>query len=404
MASSKHTAPVESTLPGREHLRRLVENKRTLIVVGAGGVGKTTTAAALGVQAARLGRTVLVLTVDPAKRLATSLGLEAFGNEEVAVAEALFSEAGVPLGEGSLSAMMLDTKSTFDSLIRRYASPATQRRIMHNPFYLQASTALAGSQEYMAMEKLYEVRESSRYDLIILDTPPTSNALDFLEAPNRMEDFLGSNSIRVLTRSLRSAGRMGFGIMRLNRWVFKGLNRFIGAESFFRLLEFIESFQEMYDGFKTRARRVRDLFRQEDVAFIIVSATDQASIDEAFFFHDELRRNGMPFGSLLVNRVREERVPPSAMENLEAHLKEQAQGLDLLAAYSEAHVDALLRSVDQTCRSYATLVAFDEERLAEVTNHLASHPEKMLAVPLFQHDIHHIKALASFGDRLVDVS
>ncbi len=388
---------------GNANIRELVENKRTLIVVGSGGVGKTTTSAALGVQAARLGRKVLVLTVDPARRLATSLGLEKLVNEASVISPQLFKDAGIDCGQGSLSAMMLDTKSTFDALINRYASPSTQSKIMDNPFYEQASTALAGSQEYMAMEKLYEVRETSDFDLIILDTPPTSNALDFLTAPNRLEDFLGSNSIKVLTRSFRSAGKLGLGFMRVNRWVLKGLNRFIGTEPFLRLLEFIESFQEMYDGFKTRAHRVKEIFRQEDVAFVIVSATERAAMDEAFFFFNELQRYGMPFGSLLVNRVREPRTNETDETDLGKFLHTKLNQLGDLPEGNDGELRNLADVVSKSCVDYGVLAAVDQVRLAEVRKHLNEHKDRMLAVPLFEHDIHHLGALASFGDSMFSV-
>jgi anion-transporting ArsA/GET3 family ATPase len=385
---------------GNTNIRELVEGKRTLIVVGSGGVGKTTTSAALGVQAARLGRKVLVLTVDPAKRLATSLGLQELVNEAIEISPELFSQAGLDCGSGSLSAMMLDTKTTFDALINRYASPATRGKIMSNPFYEQASTALAGSQEYMAMEKLYEVRETSDFDLIILDTPPTSNALDFLTAPNRLEDFLGSNSIKVLTKGFRSAGKLSFGFMRMNRWILKGLNKFIGTEPFLRLLEFIESFQEMYEGFKARAHRVREIFRQEDVAFIIVSATERAAMDEAFFFYNELRRYRMPFGSLLVNRVRLPRTNETKGSALNDHLFEEMKKGQRVDSHDDAKLQLLADSVASACSDYGVLADVDEIRLKEIQKHLKDDKDRMLAVPLFEHDIHHLEALAIFGDSM----
>ena len=393
----------ETTDSGHVNLRELVENKRTLIVVGSGGVGKTTTSAALGVQAARLGRKVLVLTVDPAKRLATSLGLEELVNETSVVSPELFRKAGLDCGSGSLSAMMLDTKSTFDTLIRRYASDETQRKIMKNPFYEQASTALAGSQEYMAMEKLYELRETSDFDLIILDTPPTSNALDFLTAPNRLEDFLGSNSIKVLSKSFRSASRVGLGFMRVNRWILKGLNRFIGTEPFLQLLEFIDSFQEMYGGFKDRANRVREIFRQDDVSFVIVSATEVAAINEAFFFYDELKRFGMPFGSLLVNRVRMPRTSTLNPELLPKQLRTAISKLPVAERPADTRIGAISERVTEACINYRILEKVDKRELQTIRARLSSDARRLLAVPLFEHDIHHLEALASYGDSMFAV-
>src|SRR5688572_7500140 len=194
-------------------LREVVAEHRVVVCVGSGGVGKTTTSAALALFAAMNGKRVLCLTIDPAKRLANSMGLSAMTTEEQLVSPALFEAAGLS-SRGSLSAMMLDTKRTFDDLVTRYASsPERARRIFENRLYQYISTSLAGTQEYMAMEKLHDVRKSSKYDLIVLDTPPTGNALDFLDAPERLVGAIDSPAMRWFIEAFSGAGKFGLGLL-----------------------------------------------------------------------------------------------------------------------------------------------------------------------------------------------
>jgi len=383
-------------------LKRLLTDKKTLIVVGPGGVGKTTTSAAFAVHAARQGLKTLVLTVDPARRLANALGLEELGNQEVRIDPARFEAAGMPLGKGELYGMMLDTKSTFDALIDRYAPSRDVRdKIFANAFYQQASSALAGSQEYMAMEKLYEIREQRAYDLIVLDTPPTPNALDFLSAPERLEDFLGSGSTGMLMRSMKAAGKVGLGLLKVNAFVLRGLNRFVGTETFLDLLDFIQSFHDMYGGFKDRARRVREILRSDDVAFVIVTSTNEAAIDEGTFFYDQLKRSRMPFGAVVVNRVRPRQLADGDLDGLEAHLIAAARATPAMKPYDGYRVARLLERAAQACSDYETLARVDEDRIAEIRGRFAADAERVHPVPLFERDIHDIESLARFGDLVV---
>lgn len=379
-------------------LQELLTSKKTLIVVGPGGVGKTTTSAALAVQAARAGLKVLVLTVDPAKRLANSLGLHELGNREVEISPTLFEEAGVPLlngpngRRGQLFGMMLDVKSTFDDLIHRHApTPAVRDKILNNPFYIQASSALAGSQEYMAMEKLYEIREQRDYDLIVLDTPPTANALDFLNAPDRLEDFMGSQTARMLVQGAKAAGRFGLGFLKINTLIVRGLNRFVGADMLLNLLDFIQSFHEMYAGFKTRAGRVREIFRSSDVAFVIVTSTDTAAIDEASFFHDKLKASRMPFGAMIVNRVRSPWVADAALDGLADRIVSAAPPAGDRAALGRVAIAA-----EQATRAWAVVAQHDSDNLAGLSRTIGA-TSPVIPVPLFDRDIHDIGALTRYG-------
>jgi len=381
-------------------LSELVNNRRTLIVVGPGGVGKTTTSAAVALMGARMGLNVLVLTVDPAKRLATSLGMGQLGNEEVRVDPALFAEANIELGAGALHAMMLDTKTTFDEVIERHApDAATRQRIYENPFYQQASTALAGSQEYMAMEKLFELRQDRDYDLIVLDTPPTSNALDFLSAPNRLEDFLDNGSLNMLLKGAQRVSGWGLGgLFKVNKLVLKGLDRFVGGDTFSGVLDFIQSLSSMYAGFKERAAKVKELFRSEDVAFVLVTSTDAAAIDESVFFHKELRSNGMPFGAMLVNRVREPWVAEEERVGLEEHLQALASDTDALKLQDERDVKRVVSRAVDALEKFEVLTKVDADALADLGERLGNDASRVRTIRLFERDIHNLDGLAAFAD------
>jgi anion-transporting ArsA/GET3 family ATPase len=278
--------------------------RRVAVCVGSGGVGKTTVAAALALSRALAGGRALVCTIDPARRLANALGLSALGNVESHVPDHKFAEAGLT-PSGQLFAMMLDVKRTWDDLVARHAPDAARReRILKNRLYQQMSAALAGSQEYMAMEKLYELATDRDYDLIVLDTPPTAHALDFLEAPDRILDFLGNETARAILAPALGAGRLGLRIAQLGGgYIAKTLARFTGQEVLGDLGDFLQSFQGMYDGFKERAAAVRSLFSREDVGFVLVSSPAVASVDEALAFHERLHAESMPIAGFVANRV-----------------------------------------------------------------------------------------------------
>jgi anion-transporting ArsA/GET3 family ATPase len=381
-------------------LAQLVASRDTIVVVGPGGVGKTTTAAALAVHAAQTGRKVLVLTVDPARRLATSLGLDELGNAERRVSPAHFARARVPLGSGALYAMMLDTKTTFDALVHRHSPTVEAReRILQNRYYQQASTALAGSQEYMAMEKLYELRDERDYDLIVLDTPPAVNAVDFFSAPERLMGFLDSGSSRLLLAGARRAGKLGFGLF--NSLLEGVMNRFIGVETFMSLLNFIESFGSMFGGFAARAERVAEMLRAPSTAFVVVTSTESVALDEAVSLHAQLATQGMPFGALLVNRVREPYLEASDLDGLSDRLMASAARVPSLHLYEERELKRATKRVERACRDYAVLSQVDGERLVELEARLGGDAGQIWTVPLFDRDIHDLEDLAAFADHVV---
>jgi anion-transporting ArsA/GET3 family ATPase len=275
------------------------------VAVGAGGVGKTTIAAALSMAAALRGRRVLCLTIDPARRLGEALGLDAMSSEEQVVDPARFASAMRPV-TGSLTAMMLDTKRTFDSLVQKYSSSSEQaHRLLDNKLYSYVSTSLAGTQEYMAMEKLVELRRDPRFDLIVLDTPPTANALDFLDAPERLIEALDSSTIRFFRQAWQSTGKLGLNLLaRSASRVLRGLGRITGGAFLEAMAQFLAELNDLFGGFKERASAVRATLRSAEVSFVLVTSPEPMSIQEVLFFSDRLEQAAMPRGAFVVNRVR----------------------------------------------------------------------------------------------------
>jgi anion-transporting ArsA/GET3 family ATPase len=371
-------------------IREALAGRRIAVCVGSGGVGKTTLAATLGLQAAMEGRRVLVCTIDPARRLANALGLQALGNVEARVPEHKFQEAGLA-PKGQLFAMMLDVKRTWDDLVARHAPDrGRQERIYKNRIYQQLSGALAGSQEYMAMEKVYELASERDYDLIVLDTPPTAHALDFLEAPDRMLDFLGNDAARTLLAPAISAGKIGLRVFHLGgSYVAKTLSRFVGAEMLADLAEFLAGFQGMYEGFKERAAAVRRLLAQPDVGFVIVASASPRSVDEALYFHERLHAESMPIAGVVANRVTPalwtDGPLPSA-EVLAAALAEQEMGAERLAG-----------RLAITLAEHEVVAAADAREVARLFSQAAG---AQVAIPRLERDVHDLAGLAALAARL----
>lgn len=319
-------------------LAPIVAGKRLVVCVGSGGVGKTTVSAAIALEAARNGQKTLVITIDPAKRLAQALGLSTLSNEERRVAAERFLEAGLTV-KGELFAAMLDTQAAFEALIRRITpSPLQAERILSNAIFRQISTSLTGSPEYVAMERLHDLCKRGAYDLIVLDTPPTKNALDFLEAPNRLASFLDERIVRSFEKASAQSG---------SRW-FKGpsatLGKLLGVlfgETFIgELGEFFSAFNGLYGGFRERAREVETLLRAPDTAFVLVTGAARGPLEEALFFLRKLKEAGITPRAAIVNRAIHEgaEVDPAALAAIrdahwsgsfeeDARLKAALQGL-----------------------------------------------------------------------------
>ncbi len=376
------------TIPPQSHLAKLLDTKQVLLCVGCGGVGKTTTSAALALAAARAGKRVLCLTIDPAKRLANSLGLEHMTREETLVSPEIFARAGVPV-DGSLTVMMLDTKRTFDEIVIRHASSQKAREaILNNKIYQYVSTSLAGTQEYMAMEKLQALREAGTYDLIVLDTPPTANALDFLDAPERMVEAIDSPAMRWFVQAFTgksvSLGLLGKG----SQLVLKAVGKITGAAFLDQLAGFIAAMNDLFGGFTERAKRVSEALRGPDVAFVLVTSPEPMAIEEINFFADRLREFAMPRDVYVVNRMH---MPPAP---LPGDLAGELVGCGLPA-------DPAFQHAVQAAHHEATLLAQRDASHLERLRIDARDPTPVLRVPAFENDVHDVGALARVGEALI---
>jgi anion-transporting ArsA/GET3 family ATPase len=385
------------TPTGQPSLIPVAERHRVVVCVGSGGVGKTTTSAAIALYGAMAGKNVLCLTIDPAKRLANSLGLRAMTSEEQLVEPELFEQAGLRL-TGSLRAMMLDTKRTFDELVQRYASsPERAQRILDNRLYQYISTSLAGTQEYMAMEKLHAVRQNPAYDLIVLDTPPTTNALDFLDAPEKLVQTIDSPAMRWFMQAFSSAGKLGLGLVgRGAQMVLKGLAKFTGGEFLDSIATFISDINDLFGGFTERARSVSNALRSPDVAFVLVTSPDPLAVREAVFFADKLATHGMRQAATVINRVTPLLSEPHGSEQeVKAALAAKVPpGLD-----AERLGEQLWTALDDE-RMRAVTDRGEVERLRALTRNRGLYVE----VPTFEEDVHDLAGLSKVAAHLMGVA
>ena len=364
----------------------LLEGKQICICAGSGGVGKTTTSAAIAMGMAARGMKVAVLTIDPAKRLANSLGLPELGNEERMIEPERFAAHGIEM-KGELWAMMLDAKRTFDDLVERHAPDEEARdRILQNRIYKEISNAMAGSQEYMAMEKLYELHQEARYDLLVLDTPPTRHALDFIDAPERMSRFIEGRSLQFFLKP----GRLGLRVVgRSGGVLFSALKRITGIDLLQDLSEFFQSFGDMAQGFSERAQRVKELLGQRGTTFLLVTAPQREAIDEGVFFWRRLKEARLPFGGVVVNKVHRDFV---ARNDAPAGTGSTAHGLlPEVERFLDGDADLATRVYDNFER-YQALAARDRENLAHLTQRLDD--DCIVCVPYFDQDVHDVEGLA----------
>jgi anion-transporting ArsA/GET3 family ATPase len=291
--------------PPRLEVDRLLDDPRTRIIVccGSGGVGKTTTAAALGLRAAERGRHVVVLAVDPARRLAQSMGLDSLDNTPRPVPLNGDGATGQP-GGGSLHAMMLDMKRTFDEIVEAHSDPDRAAQILENPFYQSLSSSFAGTQEYMAMEKLGQLRRADEWDLIVVDTPPSRSALDFLDAPQRLSRFLDGRLIRLLTAPTRASGHAYFKLVNASIGMVTGVvTKVIGAQLLRDAQTFVAAFDTMFGGFRERAEDTYQLLQTPGTSFLVVATPEPDALREASYFVERLSQDRMPLAGLVLNRV-----------------------------------------------------------------------------------------------------
>lgn len=376
-------------------LQQLLSAKEIVISCGSGGVGKTTTAAALGAMAAaHLGGKVLVLTVDPARRLANALGLERFGNTETRVDDAAFTAAGVePRGE--LWAAMLDTKQSWDDLIERHApDPRTKRAILGNSIYANISGRFVQSHDYIAMERLYEIHTSGRYDLIVVDTPPTRNAIDFLDAPERMSEFFSSRLLRWLTAPAKNRV-----LNMASKPFYKVADGILGSQFLEDIAEFFGLFQTMAPGFVERAEAVTRTLSDRRTTFVVVSTLEAAPVREAEFFIEELDARQLNLGAVVLNKVLPAYLRRTATTGVARRLVKDADvAAEAVAAGvgDPADVAAVLRDVGESFLNYQVVANREQEQRAE----LARTPDVVATVPYFDADIADLAGLLRLGDAI----
>ena len=361
---------------------RLIDDRRTRIIVccGSGGVGKTTTAAAVGLRAAERGRHVVVLTVDPARRLAQSMGLTSLDNTPRLV-------EGLGRGEGgSLHAMMLDMKRTFDEIVEAHADPDRAAQILANPFYQSLSSSFAGTQEYMAMEKLGQLRRADEWDLIVVDTPPSRSALDFLDAPQRLARFLDGRLLRLLTAPAKIGGRAYLRVLNAGFGMVTGvLTKILGAQVLRDMQTFVTALDTMFGGFRERADYTYQLLRAPGTAFLVVAAPEPDALREASYFVERLAQERMPLAGLLLNRVQQS---PAARLSA-AGSQAAAESLQVTGAHPLA-VAALRLHAERMQQVSA------QQRLAK--HFTAAHPVVPIAeIPAQPEDVHDLAGLRAIG-------
>jgi anion-transporting ArsA/GET3 family ATPase len=357
---------------------QLLDGRRVCVMAGSGGVGKTTTSATVAMGMAARGLKVAVVTIDPAQRLADALGLDELGNEPRRIAAEPFAAAGLPLA-GELWAMTLDVKSTFDDLIARLAPDArTREQILANRIYRELSGAIAGSQEFTAVAKLDELARGGEFDLVVLDTPPSRNALDFLDAPERLTQFFEGRALRALLRPTGGAMRL---LGRGTGLVLGVLGRLTGAELLHDLSDFFRLLGGLVGGFRARAAQVDALLHDAGTTFVLVTAPEREPIDEALRFRAEIAARRMALSGAVVNRVRVDELGGREDDELEALLVEEA-GLSA----------ALAARVAAAFRDEHALVLRDAANVAHLGEQLGT-DVPLVRVPLLDEDVHDVAGL-----------
>jgi anion-transporting ArsA/GET3 family ATPase len=366
--------------------------RRILVCVGSGGVGKTTTAASLALAAARRGKRTLVLTIDPARRLANSLGLDSLGHQVQQVDPALVRR-GAPSDRGELWAMMLDQKQAFDEVVARHAKdPEAVKRILANPIYSQISGSLAGAQEYAAMAKLHDFDRTGDWELIVVDTPPTAHALDFLDAPNKLSEAIDSPAIEWFRKLQGQGGSRWSFVGKTGAYVLKRLAKFVGSKFIDDLGVFFTEFNDILGGFRQRAEETFALLRQPRVGFVLVASPEPMAVREALAFHERLIAAGMPFVGFVVNKVFLDRpvtAPPAAIEAaLAAH--PAVAKLELSGTSRTMAAQALLQAHGEI-----ETLAVADRRAIDRLRAAGGATGTLIEVPLQRDDVHDVDRLVA---------
>lgn len=369
-------------------IAELVEQRHIVICCGTGGVGKTTTAATLAIEGARRGRDTVVVTIDPAKRLANTLGIAYLSNTAHEIPRERWDPDGTASGAGRLHALMLDTKTTFDQLVQKYAVNEEQSgQILENRFYRNIAGALSGTQEYMATEKLYELHDSGGFDLIVVDTPPTRHALDFLDAPRRLTRMLDNRVFRFLMVPTRTTLRVGSVAAQA---FLRTISRVVGTEPVDDVVSFFRSFEGMEQGFRERAALVTDLLAAQETAFVLVTSPRRDAVEEAEFFAARLVDGDFSVDALVVNRVHPHYCDIDPV-TLRARAIELSEHDDPASARLVARYDNLAEFEEVAARERRELAGL-EERLGHAP---------VAHVPELGYDVHDFTALRAVGEHLL---
>ncbi|HEY2640674.1 MAG TPA: ArsA family ATPase [Streptosporangiaceae bacterium] len=393
--------------PPALNVDRLIDDRRTRVIVccGSGGVGKTTIAAAIGLRAAQHGRHVVVLTVDPARRLAQSMGLTSLDNTPrlvhgISPEDQPHQEGNGANSAGSLHAMMLDMKRTFDEIVEAHADPDRAAQILANPFYQSLSSSFAGTQEYMAMEKLGQLRRAEEWDLIVVDTPPSRSALDFLDAPQRLGRFLDGRLLRLLVAPAKAGGRAYLRVLNAGFGVVTGvLTKILGTQMLRDVQTFVSALDTMFGGFRERAEYTYQLLRAPGTAFLVVAAPEDDALREASYFVERLDTERMPLAGLILNRVLQ--LPAmqlsAARSMAAAEVLQAADGPSGRARASSADPDAhALAIAALKLHAERTEQAAVQRRTAE--HFTAAHPLVPVAeIPAQPEDVHDLDGLRRIG-------
>lgn len=357
-------------------ITRILRDNRIVLCGGNGGVGKTTTAAALGTIAAGMGRKTLVVTIDPARRLAHAMGLDELASQPQDIPR-------VP----NLSAMMLDAGKTFDDLVARYASDETTRSaILSNVYYRQFAATMAGSREFMAMEKVYELASSDEFELLIVDTPPTQHALEFLDAPKRLTEILSGSGLTMILKTANLTNRLTLGLAAKSREQFlKLFEKLTGHRLLVDVATFFDAFSEIFKDFRSRSEKLEALLGGESTCFVLVVAPDAELIDETHAYADRLRAERMAIGAVVINRVHE-------LPGQRSTLISQARLAEML------NDEDLATRVRASFQEWRALARADANVIGALT---LPKSIKQIQVPRFTHDISDIGDLRGFANRLV---
>ncbi|MBL7685433.1 MAG: ArsA family ATPase [Deltaproteobacteria bacterium] len=366
-------------------LSQLLDSKRLIICCGSGGVGKTTTAAAIAVQAALQGKRAVVLTIDPARRLANSLGLSELDHEAKQIPQKSFESFDLN-PKGKLFALMLDTKRTFDKIIERYSpSEESKQNILNNSLYQHLSGMIAGSQEYMAMEKVYELFQNENYDLLVLDTPPTQHALDFLDAPQKMIHAVSDSMLKWFLKPSLFVGRTSLKFLEKGmRRVLKVFDNVTGYEFLQDLSAMLISTAGLLEGFRDRAEEVSTLLKNDQTVFLLVTAPQNMVLSEALYFHEKILEYQLPFGGFIVNRVHQDQ----GLQGKWTALQEALKTSDLS--------DKQREGLSSILNSYRNLVDQDRKQL-KILEERVKKKELLTLVPHLDSDVHDLGGLSELG-------